>query len=213
MSAILPPSANPAPPTSSAGPVPVSVTGDAKALAGLPAGALIEAMAQARPTKGVLEVMTADGPLQLKVLPPATLPPIPEGARLLLQTGPNGALSLMAVNGRALGGAALTGMPPGFLGGGVGRRRPRHGAATTQYADGDKSSAAQRTDRAPCYRADRCGAGDHRHCDPPGAKSRRHGQPDRDRWITEQSSRRHPIDRAHRRHPAAPAPDRSNSHG
>lgn len=119
MSAILPPSANPAPPTSSAGPVPVSVTGDAKALAGLPAGALIEAMAQARPTKGVLEVMTADGPLQLKVLPPATLPPIPEGARLLLQTGPNGALSLMAVNGRALGGAALTGMPPGFLGGAV----------------------------------------------------------------------------------------------
>lgn len=119
MSAILPPSANPAPPTSSAGPVPVSVTGDAKALAGLPAGALIEAMAQARPTKGVLEVMTADGPLQLKVLPPATLPPIPEGARLLLQAGPNGALSLMAVNGRALGGAALTALPPGVLGGPV----------------------------------------------------------------------------------------------
>lgn len=119
MSAILPPSANPVPPASSAGPVPVSVTGDAKALAGLPAGALIEAMAQARPTKGVLEVMTADGPLQLKVLPPATLPPIPEGARLLLQTGPNGGLSLMAVNGRALGGAALTGLPSGILGGPV----------------------------------------------------------------------------------------------
>lgn len=117
MSAILPPSANPAPPASSAGPVPVSVTGDAKALTGLPAGALLEAMAQARPTKGVLEVMTADGPLQLKVLPPATLPPIPEGARLLLQTGPNGALALIAVNGRALGGAALTGLPPGVLGG------------------------------------------------------------------------------------------------
>lgn len=120
MSAILPPSATPPPPPASgAGPVAVSVTGDAKALAGLPAGALIEALAQARPTKGVLEVMTADGPLQLKVLPPATLPPIPEGARLLLQTGPNGALSLMAVNGRALGGAALTGMPPGILGGPV----------------------------------------------------------------------------------------------
>jgi hypothetical protein len=119
MSAILPPSANPAPPTSSAGPVPISVAGDAKALAGLPAGALIEAVAQARPIKGVLEVMTADGPLQLKVLPPATLPPIPEGARLLLQTGPNGGLTLMAVNGRALGGAALTGLPPGVLGGPV----------------------------------------------------------------------------------------------
>lgn len=119
MSAILPPSANPAPPASSAGPVPVSVTGDAKALAGLAAGALVEAMAQARPSKGVLEVMTADGPLQLKVLPPATLPPIPEGARLLLQTGPNGSLTLMAVNGRALGGAALTGLPPGILGGPV----------------------------------------------------------------------------------------------
>lgn len=157
MSAILPPSANPAPPTSSAGPVPVSVTGDAKVLAGLPAGALIEATAQARPTKGVLEVMTADGPLQLKVLPPATLPPIPEGARLLLQTGPNGALSLMAVNGRALGGAALTAMPPGVLGGpvlgggvlGTGPHPPQTAANPAQHGVQAAPPAHVQTGTAP----------------------------------------------------------------
>ncbi|MBR9973610.1 DNA polymerase III [Magnetospirillum sulfuroxidans] len=121
MSSVVPPSAPPMPQSSGGGAVVVTAVADVKALQDLPLGSMIEAVAQARANKGVLEVMTASGPLQLKVLPPATLPPIPEGARLLLQvggtaTGP--ALNLLSINGRPLAGVTFPGMTgSGVLGG------------------------------------------------------------------------------------------------
>ena len=111
MTAVVPPAATP--PTASGGAVPVVVTasGNAEALRALTAGAIIEAVASARPSRGVLEVSTAAGTLQLKVQPPASFPAIPQGAQLLLQVGQGGngapALNMLAVNGRSLAGGAL----------------------------------------------------------------------------------------------------------
>lgn len=113
MSSVVPPSAPAMPQPSGGGAVVVTAVADVKALQDLPQGSMIEAVAQARASKGVLEVMTASGPLQLKVLPPATLPPIPEGARLLLQVGgtvAGPALNLLSINGRPLAGVTLPGM-------------------------------------------------------------------------------------------------------
>lgn len=121
MSSVVPPSAVSSPVSGGGTPVVVTVSGgSAQALAGLAAGTMIEAVAQARASKGVLTVTTAEGTLQLKVLPPSTLPAIPEGARLMLQVG-NGAtgmaLNLVAVNGRALAGVMLPGtLAPALLG-------------------------------------------------------------------------------------------------
>lgn len=96
--------------TGSSGPVAVTVVSEAGAAAQLMDGMLIEGQAQARVTKGLLEVVTANGVLQLKAAPGATLPAIPTGARLTLQMvgqGDSGQLFLVGLNGRVLGGAAL----------------------------------------------------------------------------------------------------------
>lgn len=130
MSTVLPPAAPTLTLPNGGAPVVVTATGDARALAALQAGASLEVVALARPSRGMLEVMTDQGPLQLKVQPPGTLPPIPEGARLTLQVGGNGAVMVTAVNGRPLGGPpviggvgnpALPGLPqPGVAGAAVG---------------------------------------------------------------------------------------------
>lgn len=110
MSAILPPAAPPPPPSGGGGGVAVlQVLANAKALDGLTAGALVDAVAQARAAKGLLEAMTASGPVQLKALPGQVLPAIPDGARLTLQMiglGAEAQLRLLAINGRPLTGAA-----------------------------------------------------------------------------------------------------------
>lgn len=94
----------------SSGPVAVTVVSDAAAAAQLMDGMLVEGEAQARAAKGLLEVVTANGVLQLKAAPGATLPAIPAGAKLTLQMvgqGDSGQLFLVGVNGRVLGGAAV----------------------------------------------------------------------------------------------------------
>ncbi|MGE5515390.1 MAG: hypothetical protein ACM31D_06160 [Bacteroidota bacterium] len=91
----------------SSGPVAVTVVSDAAAAAQLLDGMMVEGEAQTRATKGLLEVVTANGVLQLKAAPGATLPAIPAGARLTLQMvgqGDSGQLFLVGVNGRVLGG-------------------------------------------------------------------------------------------------------------
>lgn len=108
MSSVLPPSAATLTVATGGAPVVVSAVGDAKVLQALAQGDTLEVVALSRPSRGMLEVMTEQGPLQLKVLPPSTLPPIPQGARLVLQVG-EGGLNMLAVNGRALTGATLTG--------------------------------------------------------------------------------------------------------
>lgn len=112
----------PAPPAAAAqagsgAPVTVSVVSDANAVADLPDGAVVTAEAAARAAKGTLTITTADGQtVQVKVQPGVQLPPIAEGAALLLQVqNKNGELilRLLAVNGRALTGASLPQMPGG----------------------------------------------------------------------------------------------------
>lgn len=135
MSAVLPPAAVPAAPSAGGGPVTVTVAaGDARALAALQAGTALEVVTLARPAKGVLEVMTDQGALQLKVAPPATLPPLPEGARLLLQVGTGGSLTMLAVNGRPLAGAMAGGA--GLPGGGLLAQSHRGGLAGGVSAGG-----------------------------------------------------------------------------
>ncbi|CAA7616500.1 conserved hypothetical protein [Magnetospirillum sp. LM-5] len=109
MSSVAPPPA-PLPVTGSAvsGPVALTVTGGQIANAAL--GSMMEAVAQARAAKGAMTVATPDGMVQLKALPGQTLPPIPEGARLLLQVTDQG-VTLLAVNGRPLAGMTLPGAP------------------------------------------------------------------------------------------------------
>ncbi|MBC7951691.1 MAG: DNA polymerase III, partial [Rhodospirillaceae bacterium] len=113
MSTAIPPAPPPAPSstTGGSGPVSVTVVANAQALAELADGAMIEALAQARATKGVITVQTASGTLELKAN--AALPPIPAGATLLFQVLNNkdgeATLRLLAINGRPLGGLALGG--------------------------------------------------------------------------------------------------------
>ncbi|HTH15519.1 MAG TPA: DNA polymerase III [Magnetospirillum sp.] len=105
----------PAPPTvtlaasGGGGPVVVSVVSDdAAAVLKMLDGALLEGEAFARAAKGVIDVATPDGTLQLKAAPGVLLPPIPAGATLLFQKQ-DGLLTLVAVNGRPLGGTPLPG--------------------------------------------------------------------------------------------------------
>jgi len=118
MSAVLPPSAPTVTVSTGGAPVVVSAAGDAKVLQALAQGSTLEVVALSRSSRGMLEVMTEQGSLQLKVLPPATLPPVPQGARLLLQVG-EGGLNMLAINGRPLAGvtlpAALTPNAAGLL--------------------------------------------------------------------------------------------------
>lgn len=95
------------------GPVAVSVVaGNADVVLKMLDGALLEAEASARAAKGLIELTTADGTtLQLKAPPGIQLPPIPAGAKLLLQKL-DGQLTLVAINGRTLGGA----LPPAAAG-------------------------------------------------------------------------------------------------
>lgn len=99
--------------------VALQVLSDAKALAALPSGALLDGVTQARAAKGVVEVLTDFGPVQLKALPGQILPAIPDGAKLLFQVlnqGGEPQLRLLAINGRPLLGAPLLGqglMPGG----------------------------------------------------------------------------------------------------
>lgn len=113
----IPPTAS-APATASSGaPVTVTVVADAQgATANLPDGALLQAQANARAAKGVIELTTANGQVvQLKTPPGTQLPPIPEGATVLLQaqTSRNGelVLRLLAINGRLLPGVTLADLP------------------------------------------------------------------------------------------------------
>ncbi|MCA1909349.1 MAG: hypothetical protein LDL39_13400 [Magnetospirillum sp.] len=108
MSSVLPPSAPTLTLSNGGAPVVVSAVGDAKALQALDQGGTLEVVTLSRPSRGMLEVMTEQGPLQLKVQPPATLPPLPQGARLLLQVGESG-LTMLAVNGRPMAGLSLPG--------------------------------------------------------------------------------------------------------
>lgn len=108
MSSVLPPSAPTLTLSNGGAPVVVSAVGDSKALQALAQGSTLEVVALSRSSRGVLEVMTEQGPLQLKVQPPATLPPVPQGARLLLQVG-EGGLNMLAINGRPLAGVTLPG--------------------------------------------------------------------------------------------------------
>ena len=102
MSSVAPPPA-PLPVSGQAAAGPVALTVSGGQMAALPAGAMLEAVAQARAAKGVMTIATPQGAVQLKALPGQTLPPIPEGARLLLQVTDQG-VTLLAVNGRpALG--------------------------------------------------------------------------------------------------------------
>jgi hypothetical protein len=101
-----PPAPLPATGAAASGPVALAVTGGQ--MAALPAGTMLEAVAQARAAKGVMTVATPEGMVQLKALPGQTLPPIPEGARLLLQVTDQG-VTLLAVNGRPLAGLTLPG--------------------------------------------------------------------------------------------------------
>ncbi|CAA7611748.1 DNA polymerase III [Magnetospirillum sp. UT-4] len=110
-------------PPPAAPPVPLTQAGSAGAVVALalksgslemPPGTTLEALATARAAKGLILAQTAAGPVQLKALPGQVLPPIPEGARLLLQTSLQGGepqLRLLAINGRPLAGALLPGMP------------------------------------------------------------------------------------------------------
>lgn len=107
MSSIVPPPA-PLPVTGTAAGGPVALTATGGQLTALPAGTMLEAVAQSRAARGVMTVATADGVVQLKALPGQTLPPIPEGARLLLQVNDQG-VTLLAVNGRPLAGLTLPG--------------------------------------------------------------------------------------------------------
>ncbi len=87
----------------------LQILANAKTFEALPAGAMIDAVAQARAAKGMLDLMTASGPIRLKALPGNVLPAIPDGARLVLQMvgqGNDAHLRLLAVNGRPLPGAA-----------------------------------------------------------------------------------------------------------
>lgn len=117
MSAIVPPAAPPPPPSGGGSGVAVlQILTNAKALDGLTTGALVDAVAQARAAKGLLDAMTANGPVQLRALPGNLLPAIPDGAKLTLQLMGQGGetqLRLLAVNGRPLMGAAalLAGQP------------------------------------------------------------------------------------------------------
>ncbi|MGE4278239.1 MAG: hypothetical protein AB7G62_01545 [Magnetospirillum sp.] len=112
MSSVLPPSAATLTVANGGAPVVVSAVGDAKVLAALAQGDTLEVVALSRSSRGMLEVMTEQGPLQLKVQPPATLPAIPQGARVLLQVG-EGGMNMLAVNGRTLAGVTLpTGLSP-----------------------------------------------------------------------------------------------------
>lgn len=113
MSTAIPPAPPPAPSSSTGGggPVSVAVVSNAAAVADLVEGAIVEAQAQARAAKGVIEVMTANGPVQLKASGP--LPPIPEGATLLLQLvnkDGEATFRLLAINGRPLAGVTLAGL-------------------------------------------------------------------------------------------------------
>jgi hypothetical protein len=145
MSTIAPPPA-PMPVSGSGGggAVAVTVIADSGSLEGLPAGTALEAYAQARAAKGVITAATPQGPLLLKALPGQTLPPIPDGARLLFQVLEQGGemrLALLAVNGRPLGGAPLPGagqgLGQGLLPGGgamAGLLRPSFPGGPTQAA-------------------------------------------------------------------------------
>lgn len=111
MSTAIPPAPPPAPAPSPAGaaPVTLAVVSDRAATTGLADGALLEATAQLRAAKGVIDALTATGPIQLKTQG-AVLPPIPMGAKLLLQvvnTAADTQMLLLAVNGRPLPGIAL----------------------------------------------------------------------------------------------------------
>ena len=117
MSTVLPPAPPTLPPSAAAtGPVSVTVTSGQTAIQ-LVEGALMQAVAQARAAKGLITVSTAAGLLELKAALP--LPPIPAGAKLLFQVQGSGAeaqLSLIAINGRGLGGLPIPGLaspPPG----------------------------------------------------------------------------------------------------
>lgn len=122
MADAIPPAPPPAalPSSGSAGPVAVTVMSDAGAALKLLDGVLMEAMARNRATKGMVDLVTADGLLHLKAQPGANLPAIPAGARLTLQMmggGEGGQWFLTAINGRPLagtmlaGGASMAGLP------------------------------------------------------------------------------------------------------
>lgn len=119
MASIAPPPAPlPAAGPGGGGAVAVAVIGSGPSVDGLAVGAVLEAVAQARATRGLIEAMTPQGPLLLKALPGQTLPPIPEGARLMFQmlaVGGDLRLSLVSVNGRPL----MAGPLPGGGGGGA----------------------------------------------------------------------------------------------
>jgi hypothetical protein len=107
MSTAIPPAPPPLPPSAAGASGPVSVTVVSGAV-DLAEGAVLEAVVQARVAKGIITALTPNGPLELKAGVP--LPPIPEGARLLLQAQGSGAdfqLKLVAINGRTLGGPLL----------------------------------------------------------------------------------------------------------
>lgn len=119
MADIIPPAPPPVvlPGPSSSGPVAVAVMSDAGAAIQMLDG-LLEAQAQARATRGAVQVVIADGVFQLKAQPGATLPAIPAGASLVLQSMGQGdarQMFLLAINGRPLAGVTLpAGLPPLF---------------------------------------------------------------------------------------------------
>lgn len=98
------------------GPVPVSASAantTAQAVEKLTDGAVLEGTAAARAVKGSVEIVTADGSLQIKAQPGTTLPAFAAGSKLTLQMvggGTNGQLYLVAVNGRPLVGVTMAAM-------------------------------------------------------------------------------------------------------
>lgn len=116
------PASAPLPASGGSAPVAVTVVSGGTTAAQLPEGALIEAQVQARASKGLLEVVTANGVLQIKAAPGTTLPVLSPGSKLTLQVigqGDTAQLFVVGVNGRALGGAATLPGLPGLLNQGV----------------------------------------------------------------------------------------------
>lgn len=106
--------------TASGGTAPVAVAASSVSGAALKLseGALMEAVANARASKGVVEVTTSEGTFQLKALPGQSLPAFAPGSKLTLQSGTGGQLYLVAVNGRPLVGLTMAtmGQPlPGLM--------------------------------------------------------------------------------------------------
>lgn len=137
-----------APPAGGGGPVAVTVSADsatAQVLDKLADGAVLEGTAAARAVKGAVEIVTADGTLQIKVQPGMALPAFPPGAKLTLQmvgNGANGQLFLVAVNGRPLAGLGTLTPTPSAIPGLILPLPPGPGVSSPQQQQGQGNTLA-----------------------------------------------------------------------